>query len=380
MLDQDGYGFLSQPYETISSARAIRRRERKMEILDSIAAQLLGQLGHAERKEAIASLRRIIDEESCRLAEEEAGAGGLACPRCGSLSFVRRGRDAAGAQRCLCKDCGRSFNGSARKVLAASKLGRPAWMRFAECFVDRRPLRECAEECGVSLKTAFFMRHRVLEALAKRTPAFRVGPGCGAEVDESYFRESFKGNHTNSAFDMPRPPRRHGRKAPNAEQICVMTGINDANDIFYALAGRGISTSREKLERTLGGVVCVGAVVATDGANAFGEFLREAGVAAHVVCPAKGHELNRVNGMHSRMKEFFRPFHGVSTKHLHSYLAWFKWVWSFKAGRRREELSALAVKQVLRGTYDTKWRGYKEKEYPFYGYWEKQQRIHPGLT
>jgi hypothetical protein len=36
--------------------------------------------------------------------------------------------------------------------------------------------------------------------------------------------------------------------------------------------------------------------------------------------------LARVNSLHSRFKTWMERFHGVSTKHLGSYLAWFKWI------------------------------------------------------
>lgn len=89
------------------------------------------------------------------------------------------------------------------------------------------------------LKTAFFMRHRLLEAMAKRMPAFRVEAGGGAELDECFFRESFKGNRSRSESGVPRKPRARSQGTDGHEKICVLTGINDAGDIFYEIAGRG---------------------------------------------------------------------------------------------------------------------------------------------
>ena len=60
-------------------------------------------------------------------------------------------------------------------------------------------------------------------------------------LDETYFAESFKGNHTNSStFTMPRPPHKRGRVCrPNLEEICVLSGVNDQGTAFFELAGRG---------------------------------------------------------------------------------------------------------------------------------------------
>lgn len=77
-----------------------------------------------------------------------------------------------------------------------SKLKAGVWMRFLECFADCLSLRKCAQRCGVCLKTAFLMRQRVIECIRRYTPVLRSEAGSCVRLDETYFRESFKGNHT----------------------------------------------------------------------------------------------------------------------------------------------------------------------------------------
>lgn len=100
-------------------------------------------------------------------------------------------------------------------------------MAYAECFVLMLPLRGCATRCRVCLKTACTMRHRLIECLSACSPSFRAGQGCGCELDETYFPESFKGNHAKGSFTMPRPSRHRGeqvrRRGLPLERICVMT-------------------------------------------------------------------------------------------------------------------------------------------------------------
>ena len=86
------------------------------------------------------------------------------------------------------------------------------------------------------------------------------------------------------------------------------------------------------------------------------------------------HAINRVNGLHSRIKEFIDGFHGVATRRLWNYLAWFKWIWSFKRGRTAAQTAGLIVKQVGSNPYKTTWRNYKRTPYPFYEYWVKQAK------
>ena len=79
-------------------------------------------------------------------------------------------------------------------------------MAYAECFTLMLPLRECADRRGVCLKTAYTMRHRLIECLREYSPEFHVGRGQACELDETYFPEPFKGNHSKGSS-----PCREGR-------------------------------------------------------------------------------------------------------------------------------------------------------------------------
>ena len=353
-------------------------------ILTELAEQFLPQMTPSERREALHALQRIIDAEFFNLAEEEAGKPDIACPECGSLDFVKRGKDAKGKQRYKCRDCERTFVGTAWKIFGTTKLDRDKWMRFAECHVYRLSLRTSAERCEVCLKTAFFMRHRILEAIHKHMPSFQVEAGCGAELDETFFRESFSGNHLQSEFQMPREAFRHSgkgyagkkdedkrKRGLNKGQICVLVGINDVGDIFYELAGRGPLTKARAME-CLQGKIKAGAIISTDKAGAYRDVKRELDLACHNAFDATDHEINRINNLHSQLKKFMEGFQGVSTRRLANYLTWFKWEYSFKSGRTADEMSELVVKQVVQGTYDTTWREYKNTPYPFWEYWSKK--------
>lgn len=53
-------------------------------------------------------------------------------------------------------------------ILGTSRLPKETWMAYAERFVLMLPLRECAGRCHVCLKTAYTMRHRLIECLSAR--------------------------------------------------------------------------------------------------------------------------------------------------------------------------------------------------------------------
>ena len=187
-------------------------------------------------------------------------------------------------------------------------------MANAECFVLMLPLRECAGRCHVCLKTAYTMRHRLIECLSAYSPSFKTGRGCGCELDETYFPESFKGNHTKGSFTMPRHSRHRGkqvhRRGLSRERICVMTGVNDSNETFLEVSGRGI-LSRKRAVDVLRDRIASASVVATDKASAYVDVLAELEVAAHTAHDSKDCSegtINRINTVHSLLDTFMKPF------------------------------------------------------------------------
>ena len=92
-----------------------RRRTRAYESVLQGALRLPRHL----KEELVAALKAATFEEMAAC-----GAGEPArCPRCGHAHVVRKGRDADGAQRWLCRGCGRTFTAKTARLLALSKPG-----------------------------------------------------------------------------------------------------------------------------------------------------------------------------------------------------------------------------------------------------------------
>ena len=208
----------------------------------------MANLSKTERRRTIESVRDVIRAAAFDDAADSAYKVEC-CPRCGSAAVVKKGKAGNVEQRYLCRGCGRTFGMGSERILGTSKLPKETWMAYAECFVLMLPLRECARRCRVCLKTAYTMRHRLIECLSAYSPSFRVERGCGCELDETYFPEPFKGNHTRGSFTMPRPFRHRGKqvhgRGPSRERVCVITGVNDSNETFLEVTGRG-TLSRER--------------------------------------------------------------------------------------------------------------------------------------
>lgn len=327
----------------------------------------LGRMGAGERRRAVEALRELIYEDAYERTCPTDDGDNVACRRCGSLAVVRKGHDRDGIQRWMCKDCHRTFRDAPDTIITRSRLKPAVWMRYLECFVDLLPLRECAKRCKVSLRSAWLMRMRLIESIRLHLPDFHAGAGMRVQLDETYLRESFKGNHTKGQFTLPRPPRHRGTPASkrglSREQICVMTGVDDMGGAFLAMSGRGL-LSKDRALATLHGRLDRGAYAVADAAAAYPPAMKELGV-EFTGTDASNHAINRVNTLHSQLAGFLAGFRGVSTKLLDEYLAWFLWRRTFRA-----DAADCAARQVNVTEYHGTVREWSHVTPPYMDYWD----------
>lgn len=302
------------------------------------------------------------------------------CYKCHSHRIVKLGTY-NDMQRYRCKDCFVSFTSKSKSIFATTKLEKEVWLKYIECFVDCLPLRKCAEKVGVCLKTAYFMRHRIIECLKKNRSQFIVNSDNKGQLDETFLRENFKGNHTKSTnFTMPRKARKSGEDyktvGSSNEQICIASGINDTNYVFFEIAGRGQLTN-DSLKEILKDKIESGSIISTDKRSNYKTVLKLFDVSEHNAYKAKTVEsyknLGNINSLHSRFKDFIRQMHGVATRRLENYLVWFSWIENFK---RNENKNMLVINSITNNKYDTSIRDYKNTPYLYMEYWDNQN----GLT
>ena len=310
-------------------------------------------------------LREVIYEDAyaqSRPTSEDV----TACPSCGSIGVVRKGHDRDGIQRWMCKDRHRTFRNTPDTAIMRLKLRPAVWMKYLECFVDCLALRECAKRCKVSLRTAWLMRMRLIESIKRHLPKFLAGAGASVQLDETYLRESFKGNHTRGKFRLPREARHRGTPASkrglSREQICVMSGVTDDDSAFLIMSGRGV-ISKARAIAALDGRLAKGALAVTDQASAYPGATEALGVAL-TQTDAKGHAINRVNTLHSQLDGFLAGFKGVSTKRLGEYLTWFLWRRTY-----RQDRADAAARQVNVTKCDNTVRDWAHMEPPYMDYW-----------
>lgn len=193
---------------------------------------IISELTKEEKYELLEYLKVVINNEFDNYESEV-----YECYKCHSNRIVKLGTY-NDMQRYRCKDCNVSFTSKSRSIFATTKLEKEKWLKYIECFVDCLSLRRCAEKVDVCLKTSYFMRHRIIECLKKNKSQFIVNSDNKGQLDETFLRENFKGNHTKSTnFVMPRKARKNGQESKligsSNEQICIASGINDTNHVFF---------------------------------------------------------------------------------------------------------------------------------------------------
>ncbi len=295
--------------------------------------EIIGELTEEERKEMLIKLQELIANEYNNKNKEQKEME--YCPKCGSISLWKAGKYKTN-QRYKCKDCFYQFTENSNLIFSTTKLSLSKWLKYSECMIDKLSLRASASKVKVGLKTSFFMRHRILECIKKHIDKFRVNKGNGAELDECFVRENFKGNHNKSQkFKMPRKSRKRGNadssKGSTGDLICILTGINDNQDVLLSVVCRGYIL-HEYINKFLDKRIEEGAIINTDGHIQYKKAFIKKNIThnRYIATDRSKGVINNVNALHSRFKGFLHNFHGVSTRRLENYISWFMWFESYK--------------------------------------------------
>lgn len=293
-------------------------------------------------------LSEILSASPLTLTEcrEARFAKGQVCPHCKDNRVIKFGKMAT-KQRYKCKSCNRTFTDFTKSALANSHVPLNSWLEYAKCMILGLSIRKSAERINVGVKTAFYMRHKILDAI-------RLYLGIGTlegviEMDETFFAESFKGNHIKSGFTLPRSARKRGKEVKkrgiSSEQVCVATGIDRNGNIVMEMLCKGRMSTND-LMRLYEERVEEGSILCTDSHKSYIGFAEHLGL-EHKRVPTGRHmigiyHIQHINALHSHLKSFIDDFRGVSTKYLGNYLYWFKWLQYFK-----EEKEILKGKNLL---------------------------------
>ena len=216
--------------------------------------------------------------------------GECKCVYCSGKHIVKNGTRKDGVQTYICRDCGKSFSASSNSITSRTRKKISIWAKYLKCMIDKKTLNESADECGISLRTAFVWRHKILDAIkevAEKTYLEGV-----VEADETFFNVSYKGNHSKSnTFTMPRKAHKRGGSV-HTKGLCS-TLCTDHEKAYLDFA------KKKQIKLIQMEVEC----------NTLDVNNRMIGI-------------QRINAYHSRLQGFIKKFHGVATKYLDNYIVW----------------------------------------------------------
>lgn len=273
-----------------------------------------------------------LDDDIESFLIEKRFEGGNNCIYCEGLHVVKNGKRKDGTQRYLCRECSRSFIASTHSVTSRTRKSISIWTAYLKCMLEHKTLQRSSEECHISTTTAFFWRHKILDALGELSDkTYLTGT---VEADETFFNVSYKGNHKNSkTFSMPREAHKRGNdvhtKGLSCEKVCVPCAVSDTG-ISYSRPAKLGKISRECIERIFAERIAPYSILCTDHERAYLNIAEKNNLTLIQMDTdrrtiRKGgitYGIQRINAYHSRLKSFIKRFHGVSTKHLGNYVIW----------------------------------------------------------
>ena len=284
-------------------------------------SDLLAQIGSLNTKQK-AQLAAVLNDSDApkllpaELIDDEFSAKPV-CPACSSMSVHKWGV-VSGLQRYRCKECKRTFNaltGTSMSRLRKKEL----WLEYSQALSDSLSLTKAAERCGIDRTTAFRWRHRFLPQSGPQD----VKCSGITEIDETYFRESFKGKKV-----LHRDPRKRGKlnvRGLSSEQIPVVVAKDRDGHICDAVLQR---RSAKEVGLRIGANITPDSLLCIEKSRILIKFAKDMGLPFEAIGAKqrRGREkifhVQTVNAYHSRLKTWMVRFNGVATERLPNYLSW----------------------------------------------------------
>lgn len=266
------------------------------------------------------------------------------CRKCGADQIVKFGKDKNGKQRYRCKCCGATFSETSFSAISRTRFSEDVWETYIHLLLKGASLEECAFQCGISVRTAFIWRHKILNTL-QNDQDNRVMAGI-IEADEKYFPLSFKGNHKKSKnFVMPREAYKRGsdNRSNNMPKACIMCAVERNGQSYSEVLGTGQS-SKEMVTHAFEKRVAPDSIMLSDGGRAMTNYFTKKEDVELITLKSsvsgshhggdpeiRGiYHIQTVNNFHKQLDDFLRQSNGVATKYLNHYVSLYVWIENHK--------------------------------------------------
>jgi transposase-like protein len=281
------------------------------------------------------------DEAKARAyLEAQRWPDGVTCPFCGGLDDVKPlNSEHHGAGWYHCNDCRKLFTVRVRSVMERSHIPLPKWaLAFHLMAASKKGVsaKQVERMLGVTYKTAWFMCHRIREAMTMPGAGPIGGHGKTVESDETFVGGKKKNVHKGKP-----EPRKHAVHAL-VERGGQMRATHVAD------------VSAKTLRKAIAKHVAKGTTMNTDDALAYYHMSKE--FAGHgVVNHSKDEYVSKDGKVHIQSAEAFfailkrgvmGSFHSISEQHLQRYVDEFAFRWNTRSalGVEDTERASRAIK------------------------------------
>lgn len=266
---------------------------------------------------------------------------GVICPHCGSTEGARElGGDSMGPGWYYCEDCQDKFTVRTGTVYERSHVPLHKWLLAFRLMASSKKgisAHQLHRTLNVTYKTAWFIAHRVREAMApaKVSKEPLGGNGKIVEVDETYIGGKEKNKHVG---------KRHSGRGGVGKQVAFALVERGGKVRSYHVANVTGETLRPIIVTQIDRASCLMTDEAGQYRHVGSEFARHGKVNHGIDEYVRGDcHTNTVEGYFSILKRgVIGTYHHVSKAHLKRYLAEFDF--------RYNERAALGVDDAARTT------------------------------
>ena len=146
---------------------------------------------------------------------------GVHCTHCGSFSVTGLSGKAHRPGVYQCNDCRQQFTVTTGSVMERSKIPLNKWLMAMHLMASSKKgysAHQLHRTLGITYQSAWFLAHRIREAMANEASGPLGGEGKAVEVDETYFGE--RDTPIKSAQRRGRPYK-YKRKGPRNKRAVV---------------------------------------------------------------------------------------------------------------------------------------------------------------